>query len=137
MWPNLPFPADLVTFTEEILSEKLHFLFSESNKDVNVLFLKVNKKLHKINQCFVSNVLSLNIKKTRYTFFHKRSKKDDISFLVPKLNINNYEIKRAVSIKFLGVLFNENLTWKLHIKYTKNKISKNIDLLFKARPLFQ
>ena len=25
MWPNLQFPADLVTFTEEILNEKLHF----------------------------------------------------------------------------------------------------------------
>ena len=31
MWPN---PADLVTFTEEILTEKLHFLNSESQKPV-------------------------------------------------------------------------------------------------------
>ena len=29
MWPNPQFPADLITFTEEILSEKLHFLCSE------------------------------------------------------------------------------------------------------------
>ena len=28
MRPNLHFPADLVTFTEEILNEKLHFLCS-------------------------------------------------------------------------------------------------------------
>ena len=28
MWPNLQFPADWVTFTEEILHEKLHFLSS-------------------------------------------------------------------------------------------------------------
>ena len=25
MWPNPQFPADLVTFTEEILNGKLHF----------------------------------------------------------------------------------------------------------------
>ena len=25
MWPNLQFPADLVTFTEKILNKKLHF----------------------------------------------------------------------------------------------------------------
>ena len=25
MWPNSQFPADLVTFTEEILNGKLHF----------------------------------------------------------------------------------------------------------------
>ena len=29
MWPNLHFPADLVTFSEEMLNGKLHFLWSE------------------------------------------------------------------------------------------------------------
>ena len=29
MWPNLQFPADLVTYIEEILNGKLHFLCSE------------------------------------------------------------------------------------------------------------
>ena len=29
MWPNSQFPADLVTFTEEILNGKLHFLCSD------------------------------------------------------------------------------------------------------------
>ena len=28
MWPTPQFPADLVTITEEILNEKLHFLCS-------------------------------------------------------------------------------------------------------------
>ena len=28
MWPNPQFPADLVTFTEEILHGKLYFLWS-------------------------------------------------------------------------------------------------------------
>ena len=31
MWPNPLFLADLVTFTEEILNEKLHFLCSVRN----------------------------------------------------------------------------------------------------------
>ena len=29
MWPNPQFPTDLVTFTEEILNEKLDFLCNE------------------------------------------------------------------------------------------------------------
>ena len=29
MWPNPQFPADLVTFNEEILNGKLHFLCNE------------------------------------------------------------------------------------------------------------
>ena len=37
MWPNPQFPADLVTFTEEILNGKLHFLCSVeyTNNDDN------------------------------------------------------------------------------------------------------
>ena len=56
----------------------------------------------------------------------KQSKHRDIPLLLPKLKINKYEIKEAESVKFLGVLLDENLTWKLHIKFIKSKISKSI-----------
>ena len=36
MWPNPQFPADLVTYTEEILDEKLDFLCSACYKLLNV-----------------------------------------------------------------------------------------------------
>ena len=35
MWPNLQFPADLVTLTGEILNGKLHLLGSDSFIDKN------------------------------------------------------------------------------------------------------
>ena len=35
MWPNPQFPADLVTFTEEILDGKLDFLCSAGYKLLN------------------------------------------------------------------------------------------------------
>ena len=73
-------------------------------------------------------------KKTKYSFFHKPSKKDDIPLRLLKLIINNYEIHREESIKFLGVLLDQHLTWKEHIKLTENKIAKNIGILYKARP---
>ena len=31
MWPNPQFSADLVTYTEQILNGKLHFLYSETS----------------------------------------------------------------------------------------------------------
>ena len=62
-----------------------------------------------------------------YSFFHKTSKKDDIPLTLPRLQINNYNTERIPSIKFLGVLSDENLSLKDHNKYTKNKISKNIE----------
>ena len=37
MWPNLQFPTDLVTFTEEILNGKLHFLRCASSEWRSIL----------------------------------------------------------------------------------------------------
>ena len=34
MWPNSQFTADLVTFAEEILNGKLHFLRSEKFEEI-------------------------------------------------------------------------------------------------------
>ena len=104
-----------------------------SNCDILVLFATVNSEFSKINQWFLANNLSLNVTKTKYSFFHKTSKKDDMPLKFPRLQINNYNIKRIPLTKFLGVLLNENPSWKDHIKYTENKISKNIGILYKAR----
>ena len=49
-----------------------------SKKDINTVFLKVNNELQKINEWFISNKLSLNLKKTEDSFFYKPSKKDNI-----------------------------------------------------------
>ena len=103
-----------------------------SHKVINALFLKVSNELNKINQWFISNKFSLNIKKQSVHFSINEVKGSYFPFL-PKLEINNYEIKRAESIKFLGILLDENLTWKLHIKCIKNKIAKNSGLLFKSK----
>ena len=81
-----------------------------SHKSINALFLKLNNKLYKINPWHISNRLSLNIKKRKYSFFYKNSKQDDIPLLLPKLKRDNYETKRVESVKFLGVLIYENLT---------------------------
>ena len=57
-----------------------------------------------IKDWFTANKLSLNMEQTKYSFFYKPCKKDDILLRLPKLIINNYEIQRKESIKFLGVL---------------------------------
>ena len=42
-------------------------------------------------------------------------------------------MQRTESIKFFGVLLDENLSWKEHIKYNENKIAENLGLLYKAK----
>ena len=77
--------------------------------------------------------MSLNNGKTKYTFFHKLRKRDEIPLLLPKLLINNKTIKRERSLKFLGVMLDENLSWNDHIHLIENKISKNIGILYKPK----
>ena len=40
-----------------------------SHRNISTLFLTVNNELHKTGEWFKANRLSLNIKKTKYTFF--------------------------------------------------------------------
>ena len=86
-----------------------------------------------MNGSFLTNS-DLMGKKPNTRFSTNLVKKDDIPLVLPKLNINNSEIARTESIKFLSVLLDKNLSWKTHIKYIENKTSKNIGILFKARP---
>ena len=72
----------------------------------------------------------------KYSFFNKTSEKDDTPLKLPRLQINNYNTGRIPSIKFLGLLLDENLLWKYHIKYSENKFSKNIGISYKVRDYF-
>ena len=49
---------------------------------------------------------------------------------LPDLKIIKSNITKEKSIKFLGILLDENLTWKPHIKMIENKASKNIGLRY-------
>ena len=77
---------------------------------------------------FQANKLSLNLSKTNYILFRKKSKKScNIDKL--KLSFGDNEIKRVKCTKFLGLMLDENLTWEDHIKYLYGKISRNLYLI--------
>ena len=84
-----------------MFAEDTNLFFSHS--DINILFEKMNKELTNVSNWFNANKLSLNVKKIKFSFFHKPSKKDNIPLRLPNLNINGFTIKRESSIKFLGV----------------------------------
>ena len=71
-----------------------------SHSDINLLFEKMNKELTNVSNWFNANKLSLNVKKTKFSFFHKLSKKDYIPLRLPNLNINGFNIERESLINF-------------------------------------
>ena len=60
---------------------------------------------------------------------------DSLPLQLPTFTFNNIKIKKGNSVKFLGVIVDENLTWKNHIEIVENKISKNIGVLYRASHL--
>ena len=58
---------------------------SFNHKDIKHLFTVVNNELVNTNDWFTAHKLSLNVKKkTKYSFFHKPSKKEDIYIYIYK-----------------------------------------------------
>ena len=104
-----------------------------SHNDIKTLFKTVNNELKNIHEWFKANKLSLNADKTKYVFFHKTRISDYLPLQLPTLYIDAYKIKRVYFTKFLGVMLDENLTWKKHIELIESKMSKNIGILYKAK----
>ena len=94
--------------------------FFYSHKNIKVLFYTVNSELEKISQWFKANKLSINIKKTKFTL------------KLPALMVGSNNIERTFSIKFLGVMLNEHISWIDHVRTVENKIAKNIGLLYRV-----
>ena len=64
--------------------------------------------------------------------FHKLADYDNIPLKLPSLQLNGNITERENSFNFLGVILDEHLTWKKHTQLTKNKVSKNVGVLYKT-----
>ena len=70
----------------------------------------INDELKKITRWLAANKLSLNVRKTKYMFFHTARKLIDY----PVLQIDNFTIERIQKFNFLGLHINNNLAWDTH-----------------------
>ena len=104
-----------------------------SHKNVKEMFKLMNEELEKFNIWFKANKLSLNTDKTKFTLFHKSSQSENLPLKLPDLTMNNIIIERKESLKFLGVLIDDTLSWKNHIKIIESKLACAIGLLYKSR----
>ena len=90
----------------------------------------VNSELRQLCQWFKSNRLSINVDKSHFMFFtlHRHLKSQPVHIVMDNVNL-----KRTASIKFLGVYIDESLTWASHISHIASKISKSIGIIYKVR----
>ena len=60
----------------------------------------MNKELTNVSNWFNAKRLSLNARKTKYSFFHKSSEKDNIPLRILNLNSNGLTVEIESSIIF-------------------------------------
>ena len=101
-----------------------------TGKNITELCNSLNDELCKIVLWLKSNKLSLNIDKTHFMVFQPRKKYKDNIFDV---KLDGKHITRVHFCKFLGVILDDELRWSNHIMYIKNKVSKVIGIMYKAR----
>ena len=105
-----------------------------NGKDLNNLIQSMNTELDLLSTWLKSNKLSLNTHKTFFQLFHRTRMKtnNSVNIIVDKCVLN-----KVTSIKYLGVIIDHKLNWIKHISYVKNKISKGIGILYKARQFLE
>ena len=91
----------------------------------------INNELAKVYDWLAVNKLSLNVRKTKYVIFHAMNKR--IEGVIPNLEINGIPLERVQNFNFLGLVLNENMSWKPHIDLLANKLAKCAGVLNKLK----
>ena len=104
-----------------------HIFFS--HKDELFLSQTLNSELLSLSEWCKVNKLSINLKKCNFMIFKPRQKRGTLDISVV---LNNHIIAQTKEVVFLGVILDENLSWKPHILNVSRKISKSIGIIYKS-----
>lgn len=84
---------------------------------------QMNDELNNFEKWLSTMKLKTNVEKTKYMIINEK-KKENI-----KLKMNDEEIKRIKSMKYLGVIIDEKLEFKEHYDYIYKKMAKKVGFL--------
>ena len=102
-----------------------------SNSCIKTLQREVNQELEEINNWMKINKLSLNSTTTKYMLI-KGSRKSHTSNEC-NIHIGKHKLEQVSEIKYLGIMFDNKLTWKPHIKQLCTKLSRGSWAILKLR----
>ena len=104
---------------------------SMSGDQLVVLTQKINTELAKVLDWLIVNKLIINLSKTNCMLFtNKREER------ILNIKAHNTVLEQKSECKFLGIIIDDEISWKAHINYISNKVSKTIALLRYLRYTF-
>lgn len=105
-----------------------------SGRTITEAMQKCNGILNRFVDYFNINKLSVNPTKTKYMIYKPKHTKaylkhNDI------IKMDNKTLEKVQSIKFLGLIINNNLTWEEHKQYLHRKVSKTTGIINNCRKI--
>ena len=91
------------------------------------LIQRGNEKLKQTSTYMNANKLILNEKKTQFLLYKPKGKRK--VEIKTKLSVNNQEIEQVKHARYLGVIFDEELTFKEHFNKVKSKLMEGVKAL--------
>lgn len=103
-----------------------------SGTTIDVIERDANNYLRTLNSWLEANKMQLNSKKTKYMLFRAKNKK---IARPPCLKINDCTIEQISDCKFLGVWFNDQLSWTTQTMNIKKELSRAVGAIYKTRDI--
>ena len=100
-----------------------------SSSNIDEAIVTMNQGLINIANWFDSNKLTLNVDKTQLMMLSRR----DTFRPQTVVSLKGKQLERVRETKFLGVILDEQLNWKSHIKMITSKISKSCGIIYRIR----
>ena len=100
------------------------------NKSLHELELQCNFEASKIHEWFIANKLTTNSKKASNFILSDYTGNKSPNFTI---KMGNVLLKRVESVKYLGVMLDENITWSEQVEYLSAKLSRYAGIFSKLR----
>ena len=101
------------------------------NNPISLIY-QANQELEKFYHWCIANRLTVNIIKTNYVIFSK-SAIADLPPLVIRSNFTYEIIQRVTEVKFLGIYYDEKLTFKRHITHISSRLASISSLIYRVK----
>lgn len=111
--------TQFASFADDFVVYSTHDDFEVALKEIEISIKNIDNWLREIN-------LELSGEKSHIMAFTNKKEINDTDF---QLNVNNKIIKSVKEFKFLGTYLDSKLSWKSHIKYTRENAIKMIQIL--------
>ena len=104
-----------------------------AQKDIKILEETLNAELDEVNKWTFNNFLFINKRKTEFVIFGTDARLSKTTDTVV-IKIGDYKINRVYDFKYLlGIVLDDSLTWKDHVRYVISKVGKRVGVLGRLR----